>query len=145
MNFDETRFIEDGGAPGDAKVVGYTWRYVNKSGGPDRRFNNNVQIPICLYESILLTSNSGLQELFQASRTGLGVQLKAAGIQMASAIAKRDEPKAEASSPEEVYLKCPCNNCDILIEFPTRGLGQTITCPHCGLETVLFQPNVPQN
>ena len=27
----------------------YTWQYANKSGGPDRRFNNNRQLPICLY------------------------------------------------------------------------------------------------
>ena len=38
------------------------------------------------------------------------------------------------------YLKCPCNNCDVNIEFPAAGLGQTITCPHCGLETLLFNP-----
>jgi hypothetical protein len=25
--------------------VGYSWLYMNKDGGPDRRYNNNVQIP----------------------------------------------------------------------------------------------------
>jgi hypothetical protein len=25
--------------------VGYTWQYMNKDGGPDRRYNNNFQIP----------------------------------------------------------------------------------------------------
>ena len=29
----------------DAKVVGHTWRFVNKDGTPDQRFNANVQIP----------------------------------------------------------------------------------------------------
>lgn len=140
VNFEQTRFIEDGGVPSDARVVDHTWRFVNKSGGPDRRFNNNRQIPICLYESILLTSNSGLQELFQTSRTGIGVQLKTAAQQMTSAIAERETIKNETDLSEEIYLKCPCNNCDVLIEFPERGLGQTITCPHCGLETVLFKP-----
>jgi uncharacterized paraquat-inducible protein A len=38
------------------------------------------------------------------------------------------------------YLKCPCSNCDVNIEFPAAGLGQTVTCPHCGLETLLFNP-----
>jgi hypothetical protein len=140
VDFNETRFIESDGAPSDSRVVGHTWRYVNKSGGPDRRFNNNAQIPICIYESMLLASNSGLRELFQMSRTGIGTQLKTCAIRMASAISQRDEPKPETDSSGEIYIKCPCNNCDVLIEFPVRGLGQTVTCPHCGLETVLFQP-----
>lgn len=143
INFDQTRFIEDSSVPSDARVVDHTWRFVNKSGGPDRRFNNNRQVPICLYESILLTSNSGLQELFQTSRTGIGVQLKTAAQQMASTITEREAKKVDSSG--EIYVKCPCNNCDVLIEFPEQGLGQTITCPHCGLETVLFKPAIQES
>jgi predicted RNA-binding Zn-ribbon protein involved in translation (DUF1610 family) len=145
VSFGEQRFIEDSSVPSDTTVVDKTWRYVNKKGGPDRRFNNNREIPIVLYEAILLTSKSGLNELFQASRTGIGLKLNSAVKQMASAISQHDEPKAEIDSQEETYLKCPCNNCDVLIEFPARGLGQTVTCPHCGLETVLFQPGTQPN
>lgn len=137
LSFGERRFIEDGSVPGDAKVVDSTWRYVNKSGGPDRRFNDNREIPILLYEEVLLTSKSGLRELFQASRTGVAAQLKAAVTQMASAISQREEPRTE-----DGYIKCPCNNCDVFIEFPAHGLGQSVTCPHCGLETLLFKPLV---
>jgi len=32
--------------PHGVTPVGYTWQYVNKNGGPDRRFNDNFQIPI---------------------------------------------------------------------------------------------------
>lgn len=32
--------------PVGVKPVDYTWQYVNKNGDPDRRFNNNFQIPI---------------------------------------------------------------------------------------------------
>jgi hypothetical protein len=135
LNFGERRFIEDGGVPADVKVVDKTWRYVNKKGGPDRRFNNNRELPIVLYEEILLASKSGLQELFQISRTGIGAQLKAAAKQMASAICQR-----EASKMEDGYIKCPCQHCDIFIEFPAHGLGQSIACPHCGMATVLFKP-----
>lgn len=39
-----TRFVEDGGVPRDATVVDRTWRYVNKKGGPDRRFKDNREI-----------------------------------------------------------------------------------------------------
>jgi hypothetical protein len=55
-----TRFIEEEGVPTDATVVDRTWRYVNKDGGPDRRFNNNVQLPVVQYGALLLTSSRGL-------------------------------------------------------------------------------------
>ncbi|MFZ2028919.1 MAG: DUF4236 domain-containing protein [Vitreimonas sp.] len=46
------QFVESAGVPRDAKVVGHAWRYQNKNGDPDRRFKNNYQIPICLYEEV---------------------------------------------------------------------------------------------
>lgn len=63
-----TRFIEDGSPPRDAKVVDRTWQYVNKSGGPDRRFKANRELPVCLYDEISLTSRTGLNELLQISK-----------------------------------------------------------------------------
>jgi hypothetical protein len=66
------RFIESGGVPSDATVVGTTWQYVNKSGGPDRRFSYNPQIPICLYDELVLRTASGLHEVVQVSRPGVG-------------------------------------------------------------------------
>jgi hypothetical protein len=65
-----TRFIEDGGVPRDATVVDRTWRYVNKKGGPDRRFKDNREIPVCQYEEVALRSDTGLNELLQISRLG---------------------------------------------------------------------------
>ncbi len=35
---------------------------------------------------------------------------------------------------------CKCNTCSGKIEFEPSQAGQTIQCPHCGLETVLFIP-----
>jgi hypothetical protein len=66
----QTRFIEQS-APSDALVVDRTWRYVNKKGGPDRRFANNPQLPVCQYEEINFTSLSGLNERIMVSRTGI--------------------------------------------------------------------------
>ena len=66
------RFIESGGVPSDATVVDTTWQYVNKSGGPDRRFSVNPQIPICLYDELVLRTASGLHEVVQVSRSGIG-------------------------------------------------------------------------
>jgi hypothetical protein len=67
----DSRFIDDGPVPSDANVVDYTWKYVNKKGGPDRRFKDNRQLPICLYEELVFTSGSGLNEIIQISRTGV--------------------------------------------------------------------------
>lgn len=61
------RFIEDQSVPRDTAVIGNTWRFVNKNGGPDRRFNYNKQIPICLYGELSLVSPSGLNELLHLS------------------------------------------------------------------------------
>lgn len=66
------QFIESGGVPSDATVVGTTWMYVNKNGGPDRRFSHNPQIPICLYDELVLRTPSGLHEVVQVSRSGVG-------------------------------------------------------------------------
>jgi hypothetical protein len=71
-----TRFVETDPVPSDARVVGQTWRYTNKSGGPDRRFRDNRQIPICEYEEVLFTSGSGLNELLQVSRLGAGERIE---------------------------------------------------------------------
>jgi hypothetical protein len=60
VSFAPTRFIEDAGVPRDAQVVGHTWLYVNKNGGPDRRFSNNRQIPIAQYGLLEIRSSTGL-------------------------------------------------------------------------------------
>ncbi|MCK5149549.1 hypothetical protein KAJ87_01335 [Candidatus Pacearchaeota archaeon] len=67
-----TKFIEDQGVPKDTEVVGHNWKYMNKSGGPDKRFNNNYQIPVVLYSEIDLHTKSGLNLKFQASNKKAG-------------------------------------------------------------------------
>ena len=69
------RFTEEGDVPGDTQVVGSTWRYVNRDGGPDRRFRNNQEIPTVIYGELRLQSGSGLDELFQCSRPAAASEL----------------------------------------------------------------------
>src|SRR5262245_11698907 len=69
------RFIEDDSLPRDAEVIDRTWKYVNKSGGPDRRFKDNRELPVCRYEEIRLSSETGLNEVLQISRCGNGDKL----------------------------------------------------------------------
>lgn len=61
------QFIEDETVPADAEVVGTTWQYVNKQGGPDRRFANNSQLPVVRYGELSLTSSTGLKVFLQTS------------------------------------------------------------------------------
>lgn len=91
-----TRFIEDSSPPSDATVVGQTWRYVNKSGGPDRRFNNNTQLPICLYDEMSLSSASGLNEVVQFSKAGVAKTFAQGLAALSAAIPKEFEPMRSA-------------------------------------------------
>jgi hypothetical protein len=52
-------FIETDSVPTDAQIIGNTWRYVNKNGSPDRRYNYNPQVPIALYYELVLKSKKG--------------------------------------------------------------------------------------
>ncbi|GIV55354.1 MAG: membrane protein [Candidatus Kapaibacterium sp.] len=74
----EIQFIEEESVPHDATVVGRTWRYVNKKGGPDRRFKDNREIPICAYEQIHLSSSTGLNEVILVSKRGASTALSEA-------------------------------------------------------------------
>lgn len=86
LNATQTRFVEAEGIPGDARVVDRTWRYVNKSGGPDRRFRDNPELPIALYEELFFQSSSGLNEKLQLSRVGASASFIAAVQQLAVAL-----------------------------------------------------------
>ncbi|HST59248.1 MAG TPA: DUF4236 domain-containing protein [Longimicrobium sp.] len=71
-------FIEEERVPADASQVGTTWRYVNRNGSPDRRFADNRQLPVLLYEQVAFTSPGGLREVVQLSATGGGNSFRSA-------------------------------------------------------------------
>jgi hypothetical protein len=64
----ETRFIESDSVPKDAVVIDHTWKYVNKSGSPDKRFKDNPKLPICNYAEYHFNSEGGLNELLMTSK-----------------------------------------------------------------------------
>jgi len=63
-----TNVVESEMLPQDAKVLDYTWQYVNKSGGPDRRFNDNRRLPVCAYSEYTFTSDTGIFEIIATSK-----------------------------------------------------------------------------
>jgi Protein of unknown function (DUF4236) len=95
-----TRFIESGDPPPDSRVVGQTWEYVNKDGGPDRRFASNRELAVCEYGQLRLASDAGLTEEFQASRTDVFPAFIAAIRGMAQ-VAPHEEraPRPTAGAP----------------------------------------------
>lgn len=70
LQIDDSRFIEEDAVMHDSLVVDYTWKYLNKNGTPDRRFNNNRQLPICLYSNYTFTSQTGVYETICTSKKG---------------------------------------------------------------------------
>lgn len=96
LHWQDSNFIEDGVVPFDALVIGQTWKHPNKNGGPDRRFRDNYQIPICRYEAFHLRSSSGLNELLEFSKTGVVAPFIAAARSLATAVsAPRSDKKLE--------------------------------------------------
>lgn len=73
-----SRFVEGESVPGDSQQVDSTWRYVNKKGGPDRRFNNNRQLPVMQYGMLEFSSASGLRALFMCSRVDVTTAFRTA-------------------------------------------------------------------
>ena len=63
-------FVESGSVPSDATVTGKTWQYVNKKGGPDKRFKNDREMPLCRYNELRLTTDRGLDVYLMCSRDG---------------------------------------------------------------------------
>ncbi len=60
-------FVESDWVSSDAVVSGHTWRFANKNGGPDRRFLNNKELPVCSYVEINFRSAGGLNERIMLS------------------------------------------------------------------------------
>lgn len=77
------RFVESESVPRDANVVDRTWQYVNRNGGPDRRFKNNRQLPVCAYTQLNLSTASGLDIRLIGSRERGFAPLASALIHMA--------------------------------------------------------------
>ena len=62
------KFVEHESVPRDAHQIDKTWQYVNKKGGPDRRFANNRELPVMQYGLLGFSSSNGLKAIFLCSR-----------------------------------------------------------------------------
>jgi hypothetical protein len=117
------RFIEEDTVPGDATIVDQTWRFVAKNGGPDRRFNGNRQLPVCLYGEMDFGSAGGLRGKIQFSNSSAGDRF----VKIIAILASLGSPGAKSKSI--VALKEPARTpagifccCSILLAG-TLGLA----------------------
>jgi hypothetical protein len=78
IEYENNPTLENESVPPDAQAIDRAWKYANKNGGPDRRYKDNVQFPVCNYSGIAFTSASGLNERIQLSRPHIGANLAAA-------------------------------------------------------------------
>ncbi len=69
---------EEQGVPADSKVVGETWKKVNKDGRPDRRFKDNYKIPVAQYGQLRFASVAGLNEEYMFSNAAKAEAFRAA-------------------------------------------------------------------
>lgn len=92
---DTSRFVEPS-PPADAQVIGHTWAHPNRDGGPDRRFANNCQIPLCLYGDMVVRSQSGFLLYLQTSRSDVPNLFQSA-IQHLAALAFSVKPSVEVN------------------------------------------------
>lgn len=94
-----SRFIEDGVVPRDAQVVGHTWKYVRRDGGPDRRFSNNRQLPIASYAHVEIRSQSGLNLHLQLSSIPFAEAFSQPFRRTGTQSSQRQNPRGSGSGP----------------------------------------------
>lgn len=97
-----SHFRETDPVPSDARIVGHTWQYVRKDGGPDRRFGNNRQIPIAQYAYIELTTPNGFKSTLQASNVEAALTFaRTLSNDQPSARAANHDPRDDSRSRKE--------------------------------------------
>jgi len=88
IQFMISRFIEEETVPSDSEVVGHSWAKANKDGSPDRRFNNNYQIPVAKYGELWFRSPTGLLEAYLVSNCGNAENFASAVVHHKDALEK---------------------------------------------------------
>jgi len=135
VSVSQTKFVEDS-APSDARVVGQTWRYVNKNGGPDRRFANNRMLPICLYDELHFTSPSGLNEVIQSSQCGVGESLHDALAALNSELSQARTQSPTQQTPELTFQVG--RNGEQLGELPLSTIKQMLSRGELSMQDYFF-------
>jgi Protein of unknown function (DUF4236) len=144
LALENSRFVTgDLTAPSDARVIDYTWRYVNKGGGPDQRFRDNPPLPVIETSDVTFSSDLGFSGQLKFSNTGAAQALVEA-IRQFVAVAFQGTPN-EASSPAygQTPLVVPPSNKDIPRRPPFRSIAAIAAIVFVGIAVVVVVSNQP--
>lgn len=125
------RFIEPGVPPPDGLLVATTWTYVNKDGGPDRRFNNNRQLPVMRYGRVVLTTAAGLYWIIQISRFQAAepvAHVISLGSRYADQV-RRNQDRSISINDAQIAARADRQNRDFLNGDPRGIYGQYPPAP----------------
>ena len=124
VSYSPTRYIEEQGVPPDAQVLDYTWRYVNKKGGPDRRFSNNYQLPIVQYAFLQLDSTTGLNIHLNVSNLNAAtVFAEAFKIRSSRRTRRTDQEQTRRESTRRPVYEHPYIDPRIRLAYETLGVS----------------------
>jgi hypothetical protein len=125
-----TRFIEESVQTSDSKQVGSTWRYVRKDGGPDRRFNNNRELPVMLYGEVYVSSSGGLNLVLHTnnmeSASSFAATFKAFQNERAHGIAAELPSSSQKALNKQCYESSSCP-ADIVQAMSVLGIKPGVT------------------
>lgn len=117
INSSTVDFREGDTTPRDGEMIGKTWRYVNKNGGPDLRFNDNRQIPIYRYGQIFMSCGDWHMNLC-VSRADAASQF-AAALRTALKQEREEDPRKDSG---EVPPKRKTEPANLASAFRLLGL-----------------------
>jgi ribosomal protein S25 len=105
IDVQQVRFVESEGVVSDTPVVGETWQYVNKSGGPDLRFRGNRRLPIVVYDELHFYSSTGLSERFHVSKPDVGSEIARALTELTNTIKDLQSPTSQPPRIAECHAQ----------------------------------------
>jgi hypothetical protein len=121
-------FIEDEYVPSDSPVVGSTYRFVNRDGSPDLRFNGNRAIPVLSYGRLelisrgltlhLLTSDPRIAS--ESARLFIALRRSVSDLSKPSRLTAIEGPAIEQEVPTIPYPSPP-------LAWLARGITSLIT------------------
>ena len=99
----DMEYVEQDSLPSDATVIGKTWKYVRRDGGPDRRFNNNRQLPIVRYGVVVFSTQNFMAYLIVSS-LGIASSFTQSFSRIVASSSTRSEPLATPAKPFQAAL-----------------------------------------
>lgn len=104
LQYKGSRFQESGPVPSDAEKIGSTYKYINKDGGPDRRFSYNPEIPLMLYGDLIL---SPYDLIYEVSNNKMAIQFCSAFLDLKTASMESDAGHLISVSPNNLATDRP--------------------------------------